>query len=98
MNYETLDEAYERTYQKHDVGQQLEVQVQAAVDVLARSVLRRICEDWAEEGWELHFPDIGQYDYERIVDRIKERLPRDVTMSEFKMAYEFLADRAEKTI
>ncbi len=66
------------------------------IDILARATLHRILQDWVEEGWGLFLPEVGQYDYDRVVVCMKAQLPPDVTTDEYARAYKALADRAEK--
>ncbi len=72
-------------------------EVQQAVDTLARAALWNAYEDWLEDAWEKYFPEIGQYDYDRIVACMEAQLPPDVSSAEFGVAYKVIADRAETT-
>ena len=65
------------------------------LDVLARWALRNAVTAWTEESWGEHLPDIGEYDYYRICDRMMGLLPDDVTQDEFEVAFEEVAARAE---
>lgn len=65
------------------------------INVIARWALHNAMVTFVEdEGWEA-VPDIGEYDYDRVVECMAELLPPDVTFAEFEVAYKFLADRAE---
>lgn len=64
------------------------------IDTVARSAVWVAFEDWAEEGWE-SMPDIGEYDYERVVEAAKKLLPPDVTSAQFDSAISALEARAE---
>ena len=69
-----------------------------AIDAVARWALHNATERWTEEGWGDHLPEVGEYDYDRIEERMTELLPRDVTFAEFEAAHKVLADRAETEI
>lgn len=64
------------------------------LEVLARWAVRWAFESWADDAWEGHFPEVGQYDFERIIDHAKALLPPDVTIQEFGESYAFFEARA----
>lgn len=68
-----------------------------AINTIARWALHDAFEEWIDEGWGNHLPEVGEYDYNRITDRMTELLPLSVTPDEFEIAHEVLADRAENT-
>jgi hypothetical protein len=70
-------------------------ELQEQVDVMARWVLRAAFEAWAEDhGWE-DVPEIGEYDYDRIMVHALTLLKDDVDMGEYSRAYEFFKERAQ---
>lgn len=76
--------------------QSLPLEVYGAIDVAARWAIREAVEAWQEEGWEGRFPDVGEYDYDRICKAMDEHLPADVNLETFQKAYNLLADRANE--
>lgn len=68
-----------------------------SIRIIARWALYSAFTKWAEEGWEFYLPTIGEFDYDRVVERMKELLPLKVHDDDFNEAYTVLADRAEDT-
>lgn len=68
------------------------------IDTVARREIRNAVTIWQEHGWEDALPDVGEYDYQRVCDRMLELLPLDTTTDGYCEAYQVLADRAEKEI
>ncbi len=62
------------------------------VDIVARQMLANNVDRFEDGGWE-EMPDIGEGDYEAIVDRIREIAP---DQKDFAVAIKFLEERAEK--
>ncbi len=53
-------------------------------------------ENWCESnGWE-DVPEIGEYDYERIVEAAQKLLTPDITIDRYQAALGYFAKRAEK--
>lgn len=70
------------------------LELEAYLDVAARWILRLALESWYETGWESHFPDFGESDFERIYKTATEMLPADVEGPEMEKAYTFFEARA----
>lgn len=68
---------------------------EVAIRLSAKWAIRQAFEAWAEEGWESTFPEVSQWDYERIEAEAERLLPNDVPMPAFEAAYRHLASRAE---
>lgn len=64
-------------------------------DVAARWSIHLAYEAWLEDGWEDHFPEFGEYDFERLTEYAKTLLPEDPTSEETSAAYTFFEGRAE---
>ena len=75
-----------------------EFELETHLDVLSRSALHLAFEAWAEDAWERHFPDVGEYDFERILTATRELLPADAAAEEFGEAYAFFEARAEEVV
>jgi len=65
------------------------------LDIAARWSIRLAFESWAEEAWEGHFPEVGQYDFDRIIKNAEQLLPADVSLDNWQKTYDWFADRAE---
>lgn len=76
---------------------ELELELEHHLDVAARWAIRLAFESWAEQAWEGHFPEVGQFDFDRILDNAEQLLPGDVTLDEFQKTRDWFADRAEDT-
>ena len=70
-------------------------EVVMALLVMARWMLHNAYEAWTEQGWE-QMPDIGEFDYERVVEYAEQMLPKDVTLVEFEEAFKVLEARVTK--
>lgn len=66
------------------------------LDIAARWSIRMAFEAWSEEAWEGYFPEVGQFDFERIIESAEQLLPADVTSEEWQKTYDYFADRAEE--
>jgi hypothetical protein len=74
------------------------IKATTAIDALARWALHHAAEIWYEqEGWET-LAELGQFDWEKVAERMSELLPDDVTGKEFTEAYELLAERAGEPV
>ena len=70
--------------------------VAEAVDIVARGVIVRLAEWGLGDAWGDHCPDIGEYDWERVDERIKTLLSQTrPDRDAFEAANQFLASRAE---
>lgn len=69
------------------------VQPETEYRIVARWVLHAAFEAWAEEGWE-QIPDVGENDYERIVETAEGMLPPDVSREDYEMAMVWFETRA----
>ena len=67
-----------------------------AYATMAAAYLWSAYEAWVETAWEYHGPDIGQYDFDRIVDLMGKMLPTDPKRDSFEKAYELFAARAKE--
>jgi hypothetical protein len=68
--------------------------VDRALDVSAKWSLYLAVEAWMEEAWEIYFPDVGEYDFDRVCERMMKLMPPDVTVDERNNAYRVLSERA----
>lgn len=66
-----------------------------AIAILARSALWTAYEIWVEEGWANAMPDIGEYDFERVVKKMEALLPKD-PFSQIEKAYTQLSENADE--
>ena len=48
------------------------------LDVAARWAIRMAFESWSEEAWEGYFPEMGQHDFDRVLETAEALLPADV--------------------
>lgn len=75
------------------------ITLQSAIDAVARRIVRRVVRDAIEIQvaafeWE-DYPEIGESDWERVLDRAEEISSRAAPSNgEYEAAYKFLADRA----
>ncbi len=69
--------------------------VQKAIDTFARWAIWSAYADWIEDGWEKYFPQVGQYDFDLIVEHMETLLPNDATIDEWRTANKVFVDRAE---
>ena len=67
-----------------------------AVDIMARWSIWNAFDTWAVQGHE-SIPDIGEYDYDRVVERAEELLKNmpkgDVSWAEYEAALKVLMER-----
>lgn len=69
-----------------------------AVDIVAHHALFQTISHEAGDLWE-SYPEVGEYDWEAVQDRITELLqPFRVDRESFEAAYEFLEQRAESHV
>jgi hypothetical protein len=67
-----------------------------AIDTVARHYISHIIRtamDAEYSGWE-DYPEIGQHDWTRVVERAEAYVPAESTKDSYDEAYELLADRA----
>jgi len=75
-----------------------ERELERNLNTMATQLLWSAFEDWTEtQGWE-SFDEVGQYDYDRIVEAAQKLLPPDITTNQFKSALRYFAQRAEKAV
>ena len=68
----------------------------AALKIIAANAVNNACNDWIEDGWE-QIPDIGEMDYERVVGAIRVASPVRPTTKEHESAMKFLMDRVDNS-
>lgn len=68
-------------------------QVQKAIDVLAQYALWRITDE--EDVLHEDFPELGEYDFERLTEAVSRILPVCPDLWERQQATEYLAKRAD---
>ena len=66
-----------------------------AIVTVAYGCLHAAVEAWTEEGWGNVLPDIGEFDYDRVVAVMMAALPDDPGIADVEEAYAVLSDRAE---
>ena len=72
------------------------VPIEDDIDTIARWVIRAGFERYAEMNpWE-DIPEVGEYDYERIMERAEKLLPPDVNGDEYATAMGRLELRADE--
>ena len=71
-----------------------ELELATHLDVMGRWAVRQAFEDWVEDAWEAHCPDIGQHDFERILGDAEQLVPPWPAVKEFQEAYAFFEGRA----
>ena len=71
------------------------LELEMHLDVMSRWALRLAFEAWTEDAWEAHFPEVGEFDFERILAAAEELLPGEVALEEFQKSYEWFEKRAE---
>lgn len=74
----------------------MSVEHEQHVEVAARWMIHQAFEAWTEEAWGNSMPDIGQLDFDLIVERASMLLPTDVTLDEYRTTYTWFSDRAKK--
>lgn len=65
--------------------------VEAAIDIIARYILWQIT-DIESVSWE-DYRELGEHDFDRILDRVEELSPPCPDLHDRQDAYEFLAKR-----
>ncbi len=68
----------------------------AALSIIAANAVNDACNDWIEDGWE-QLPDIGELDYEAVVGAMRVASPVRPSAKEYESAMKFLMDRVDNT-
>lgn len=68
--------------------------VESSIDLMARYMLWQLV-DVERVRWE-NYPELGEHDFERIIERIEQIAPPCPDMHERQAAYEFLSNRADE--
>jgi len=66
-----------------------------AIVTVAHGCLHAAIEAWTEEGWGDVLPDIGEFDYGRVVTAMMAALPDDPGIADVEAAYAVLSACAE---
>lgn len=68
----------------------------AALKIIAASAIRNAFDDWIETGWE-QMPDMGEMDFGKVVAQMLDLIPTTPSASEYDAAMKFLIGRVDNT-
>ena len=80
------------------MGEAIQRELDKSLNDMASWLLWSAFENWIESpGWE-DMPEIGEYDFDRIIEAAQKLLPPDITAVRYEAVLEYFAQRAEKAV
>lgn len=72
-----------------------QAELEQHLDIVARWSIHSAFEAWVEEAWGNYMPDVGEYDFDLMVERAERLLPPDVTFKQIGDTHAWFAERAK---